>query len=106
MGYYTCHTLSIISGNDTDNLIEQFRDENENAQYAFDKNGFTADACKWYDHQKDMRAFSQKHPDVVFLLEGEGEDNTDMWREYYKSGKMQRSAVVITFEQYDENKLS
>jgi len=60
---------------------------------------------KWYAHEKDMRQVSYMFPEVTFTLEGDGEDQGDQWRKYFKGGKMQHVKAVITFEDYDEGKL-
>lgn len=104
MGYYTSYTLSADTG--YEHLIEELREENEHANYAIDSNGLTAESTKWYDHQKDMRAFSKKHPEVLFTLEGIGEEQPDVWVEYYMNGKMQKVVAKVTFEPFNESLLS
>ncbi len=64
-----------------------------------------AEPCKWYGHEKDMKAFSRHFPDLVFKLEGRGEEPGDLWVKYFKNGKMQRCHAKITFAPFDENKL-
>jgi len=103
MGYYTRHELEIIKGN-TD-LIAEFVEENENAAYAIDEYGDSLDSCKWYDHEKDMREFSLKHPSTLFKLSGEGEQSGDVWHEYYRNGKMQRCKARLVFDDFDDSKL-
>lgn len=41
---------------------------------------------KWYDFAKDMAAVSQAFPDVVFALEGEGEERGDKWTAKFYNG--------------------
>lgn len=100
MGYYTSHTLEIIEGDDyTTDYKEEIGKE---SGYG---NPF-GESCKWYDHEKDMRSFSKKHPKTIFKLSGEGEEAGDIWHEYYLNGKMQRTKAKIVFEKYDPSKLS
>ena len=103
MGYYTRYELEVVEG--SEELIGKFREECESAQYAFDDYGDGEEETKWYDHDDDLSAFSKKHPDALFKLTGEGEESGDMWAEYHKNGKCQRCQAIVTFEEYDENKL-
>lgn len=103
MGYYTRYQLRIQEGDP--NLIVDFREENEHVQYAIDNNGNCQEECKWYDSDKDMEAFSKKHPNTLFLLEGEGEESGDIWKQYWRNGKVQTVQGVIIFEPFDESKM-
>jgi hypothetical protein len=72
------------------------------------KNDFytgNAESCKWYEYDVDMARLSQQFPELVFLLEGEGEEGGDMWKRYYKNGKVQVANAKITYDEYDETKL-
>ena len=103
MGYYTRYELEVVEGNDE--LIGEFREDNENAQWAIDNYGDSEEECKWYTHGEDLTAFSKKHPEALFKLSGEGEESGDMWAQYFKNGKSQRCQAIVTFEEYDETKL-
>lgn len=52
-----------------------------------------------------MRAFSLKHRDALFELSGEGEDNGDAWKEYYRNGRMHKCKARLVFDDFDEAKL-
>jgi hypothetical protein len=41
----------------------------------------------------------------VFELIGEGEEAGEMWKKYFKNGKLQTCKATITFDRYDESKL-
>ena len=88
-----------------ESIIADLRKSNENAKYGLSEDGTCNGECKWYDHEEDMRSFSEKYPTILFELEGEGEENGDHWFEYYLNGKMQRCKAIITFEPYDVTKL-
>lgn len=64
-----------------------------------------AEPCKWYQHEEDMVRFSKEYPDTVFELTGEGEDAGDLWRKYFKNGKVQVCDAIITYPPFDESKL-
>ena len=100
MGYYTSHRLTIVSGNDevTDYAAEISKASNYD-------NCFDCE-IKWYDHREKMIDYSKKHPNVLFLLEGEGEESGDQWKEYYQNGKVQRCNAIITFEEYNPAKMA
>lgn len=64
------------------------------------------DTIKWYEHESDMRSYSKKYPDVLFTLNGEGEESGDIWIEYYKNGLMQRTKAKLMFDKFYPSKLS
>lgn len=113
MGYTTRHALTVRPTEDypelsvvkQEEIIKKLRDSNEDAYYCLSSDGSTAEGGKWYEHESDLRAFSKQYPRLLFILEGEGEENEDMWKEYYVNGKMQKAKAVISFEPYDEKKL-
>jgi hypothetical protein len=47
----------------------------------------TEDEAKWYSWKKDMRELSIEFPEVVFGLEGKGEENQDWWYALFKKDK-------------------
>jgi len=63
------------------------------------------DSCKWYEHDKDMRKVSQKYPNTIFILEGEGEESADIWKKYYLGGKCQEARAEVIIPEFDESKL-
>jgi hypothetical protein len=103
MGYYTCHTLEIVGGHN--DILREIIEGDPETFYGLDSDGSYVDAVKWYGHEADMREVSSEYPDLVFKLKGEGEEPGDIWLEYYKNGKMQRSEAQIAFDEYDESKL-
>lgn len=56
------------------------------------------DSCKWYDHEKDMKALSVQFPAYAFFLSGEGEEAGDLWKKYFFRGKMQVAKAKITYD--------
>lgn len=94
MGYYTRHELEILEGNDNVTDYEQEISEASGYSSCFD------DEIKWYSHQEDMIEYSKKHPDTLFKLTGEGEEQPDMWQEYYKNGKTHRIVGKVVFEEF------
>ena len=103
MGDYTRFELTVVEGDDE--LIKEFRKECDDAASSIDEDGYTEDSSKWYDHEDDIRNFSKKHPDSLFLLHGEVEGSTDLWDLYVKNGKAQKCVGEIVYPDFDEDKL-
>lgn len=87
MGYYTRYELAIdVPDVDAPRPV----DADTLRQKLYQKTGYSlTDECKWYDHEEHMREFSKEYPHVLFTLDGDGEENGDIWRKYFKNGKMQ-----------------
>jgi len=108
MGYYTKYDLKIKSIKEEPEISkadvwEWIKNQNEKSDMFYGLNG---DSCKWYDHEKAMRILSKKFTSFLFILSGEGEESGDIWRKYFTGGKMQMANAVITFEEFDEKKLT
>ena len=100
MGYYTKYELEVKEETRTDIDHEKEICDIVDYKYLFE------DATKWYDHEKDMRDYSKKYPRTLFILSGIGEESPDLWRRYFKNGKMQDTKAIITYVKYEESKLS
>lgn len=48
----------------------------------------SSDKWKWYAHEDDCRELSRRHPALVFILDGEGEDQGDVWRKFFHDGRL------------------
>ncbi len=108
MGYCTAHKLSVTDLQQETQfpmIAQLFRVENDDAKYALEEDGGTGEECKWYDADRDLKDFSKKHPNKLFILSGEGEDSGDIWTNYYVNGKVQQTKAVITFDDFNMNKL-
>lgn len=115
MGYYTYYELDytgeievpaalIEEASKYGAKISPLVDHVEGITQVVGYNPFT-DQTKWYDHEKDMKTYSQKYPEVLFILSGEGEESGDIWRKYFKNGRVQTCKAKITFDEFDESKL-
>jgi hypothetical protein len=102
MGYYTSFSLEIIEGDDH---IKDWEQEISDSTLYEGSNLFSGEQFGWYDCDADMLSFSTLYPNVLFSVTGIGEESGDMWRAYYKNGKMQRCQAVITYDEYDPAKL-
>lgn len=100
MGYYTRFELEVKEKIDYD--VDYKKEISEITDYGscFD------DEIKWYNYEKDMKKYSKQYPDTLFVLIGEGEEYGDIWKTYFKNGKMQKCNAQITYDEYDESKLT
>ena len=105
MSYYTSFNLS-VEGGETQNIIKDLHSAYEVSKIALDINGNREDRTYWYNHEKDMTEFSKRYPKILFTLYGEGEDNKDMWREYFKNGKCHTIFANVSFDDFDESMLN
>jgi hypothetical protein len=101
MGYDTQYDLS----SDDRKIEEHYAALEEITGYdKYYMNG-TGYEIKWYEHENHLKAYSLKYPDTLFTLEGEGEESGDVWKKYFKNGKMFKAKAQITFEEFNEEKL-
>lgn len=100
MGYETKYSLKILG---IDDYTISFH-EKEISKHSMYQNCFI-DYIKWDDHEKDMRKYSKKEPEMVFCLIGYGEDENDVWKKYFHNGKMQECKPKITWPKYNFKKL-
>ena len=106
LGYYSNYQLLIVH-KDSDAIMADFRENNEEARVAMDENGETDTPIKWYDHERQLKEFSKKYPDAMFQLHGEGESGgEDTWQFYFKNGKGYKDFVIMTFPDFDESKMT
>lgn len=61
---------------------------------------------KWAEHDEDMIRLSRNFPQVLFVLDGAGEEDGDLWRTYYLSGLLQYAPAQITYPPFDPRELA
>ena len=96
MGYYTRFELTIKSGGVSTDYEKEI-EETTGASFG--------DEIKWYNWKEEMLEYSKKHPKVLFLLDGEGEESCDIWKAYFKNGKMFHTFAKLVFEEFSKDKL-
>lgn len=57
---------------------------------------------KWYDWRNDMIAISKEHPDVLFTVEGKGEESEDIWEAEFINGQHRTRTVKFVFPDWGE----
>lgn len=96
MGYYTRYDISA----NPETVQQAIEDK---SQYSF--YGGCTDQVKWYDCVEDCKEVSKAFPNLVITVEGDGEEQGDQWKAYFKDGKVQVCKAIVTFEPFDESKL-
>lgn len=112
MGYYTHYSLKVErfsspaeSAATADDIKEAYAEVAECSGELIDADGGCVEGGKWYTHAEDVSGVSKKYPDLLFTLEGSGENNDDMWIKYFLDGKMQESRAEITFAPFSKSLL-
>lgn len=59
----------------------------------------------FYGHDKVFKKFSEKYPDEVIMLKGDGQDRKDFWCKYYMNGRVQEEHGKIVYPDFDASKL-
>lgn len=90
MGYETYYIISRVEGNEDD--YKKIVKELEEISEIDLKNG---EVSKWYDSHEDCLEVSKKYPDVMFQLNGDGEDSIDVWATRYKGGESETVESVM-----------
>lgn len=113
MGYCTQFELSYrnaengnqMAENLDEVILQKLHEINPNYFYDGDtclENVF-GDEWKWYDHETDMRTLSEAFPNLIFILEGEGEDQGDVWIKYFYNGRMDVCRATLVFDKPTED---
>ena len=95
MGYYTEYEISVTGTNG----IEEDLIESRIQQIS----GYTGLSfkstcnCKWYDMKEDMQKVTLEFPQVTFFVEGNGEEQGDIWKAVFKNGKYKIVKPLITW---------
>lgn len=81
MGYYTTYTISVTPEPSEDLLAEDVDGETLCSLIVDEWNS------KWYSHDDEMIALSKRWPDYLFRVDGEGEEQGDVWVAFYQAGE-------------------
>ena len=58
---------------------------------------WTEEAMKWYDHEADMITLSKEYPNILFVLDGVGEEFPDAWRKWFYNGTVEASYAEVVY---------
>lgn len=107
MGYYTDYQLEVYGrslSKEQATAINQAVMGMDNVSWqSWDTTEWWASEQKWYEQEEDMYQLSLQFPDVCFLLHGNGEDQYDLWDEYWQNGSYQHCHAEIPL--YDPDKM-
>lgn len=107
MGYYTDFTLTMTPRPDSVSSEQMNATLNSVTGYTWNSPQpfrFQLEA-KWYDCSEHIKIISALHPDILFELSGDGEEQGDQWHRYCRNGKTQICEAIIAFDPFDETKL-
>lgn len=111
MGYYTYFSLSAdpFDGKTplSDTRYEEIAAEIERMNIFedhFSKSEWSV-YTKWYDWEDDMLLLSSKFPEVLFTLNGDGEDSEDLWIAYFRAGYVQHCPAQFVYPEHDKSLL-
>ena len=110
MGYQTNFWLTVYDKNkiEIDSAIhpewetDMLYDGTLKVQNLIDRN---TDSMKWYDHKSDMLKLSIQYSKYLFILDGNGEESGDIWREFYWNGLFYRWDADIQRPDFDATQL-
>ena len=116
MGYYTDFSLYDVINHETQqsidmedqfkglaNYLNNFITRNENYDETIYAHRWWAVLelivshyvnATWYTEEENMREFSTYFPELVFILDGDGEEQGDIWQSAYHNGKLNTEYVV------------
>ncbi len=95
MGYYTDFIIQIVKQQENVKLLVEDYLQNILGSDFFLDNSFN---MKWYNFEEEMKTLSLKFPDVLFKVDGNGEENGDIWRSYFCNGHMITSTATLVFK--------
>ena len=105
MGYYTCYNIAFQGDIEK---VEDFKkdlldisrdDEGDVDSDLEDLLSYSGVEAKLYDLEGWIDEIAPRHPDVLVILDGDGEESDDLWQHRWKGDKNERqSAIIPPFE--------
>ena len=101
MGYITCFDLTLIGEKEK---VEAFKkdllEESKSDDGEIDEDVEELLECgylsaKIYDLEDWIDAVAPRHPDVLVILNGDGEESDDLWETRWKGDKCERQNAII-----------
>ena len=97
MGYVTDWEVKVLPGTNEDhpNVIAEL---SKISRYDFTNSGILCDA-KWYDVEQDLATLTRIFPNVVIVVDADGEEKGDVYRIYAHQGSVEFVNPVITWSE-------
>lgn len=115
MGYYTNFDVEITGfQNEEESEFFEFKEiHKKDASLHFIKYSgtsvilpysisFNLHQYKWYDWEKDLVNVSKRWPHLMFDINGEGEEATDLWRARIRNGESEIVRAKIVFPEFEK----
>lgn len=116
MGYITRYELEVknVGTEEVFNRIVSQLNNRKIIGYALDSGMYDAahkkaefdcyagEYVKWYECDNDIIAISKMFPECLFILSGDGEEEPDLWRSYYKNGLTETCYAELVYPEPSE----
>lgn len=107
MGYYTDYEVTVTGPSEALKEFEEAADAGEttldDVEYSYMLKGMEFNA-KWYHYDRDMLSVSKRFPELLFVIEANGEESGDIWRAYFRNGKQKRIEPEMNWPEVDFDK--
>jgi len=110
MGYYTYFTLTMIGSEEDKTQAEIDAEKSDN----WCIKDLVVEGCvdaKWYSFFEDFSAFAKQHPNILFIVDGSGEDSDDVWQHRFRGDIDERHEMemppfqtLLTEKEIENNK--
>jgi hypothetical protein len=104
MGYYTDYDFK-ITGIDNESQADKIIEDLQllNCETSDDGTELTSHVHdKWYYWKEDVIAVSKVYPRVLFEIQGNGEENGDIWKARIRNGIAEVIHGKIIFDEFKE----
>jgi len=101
MGYYTYFSIAFEGDKDKveafkKDLLEESKDDDGDVDsYVEELLNYSGVEAKLYDLEEWIENVAPRHPDVLVILNGDGEESDDLWQARWKGNKSERQFAVI-----------
>lgn len=100
MGYYTSYSLTMYGEKEKIEAAQQtLLEETKDSQgYDGDIKELIETGGVWakcYDLEDQLTSVAEKHPDVLIILEGDGENSDDLWEARWKGTEYEKQEAKI-----------